>query len=1113
MEDILEFDPATEFQVIDTFEFEELIQRPEALRLFTLEEQLLDYFDVRLPKGKLTRFQMDEISDEVDRMKDAYLSAVQPTDTLYDVKQYRTARMPSWIHPMFETFDLTSYNYDSQWNPLYEPSQRTIPQYYRRLISALPKPYRTMPSENPPITKKTIGRKEDETTEVQGLGPFQQTKTVIHEDGTRDIVLVDVQNTQDDLRVKGYVLDRRPLELPNPLNGHPFLASAEPGKIVTTQPFEEIYPTVDSILTHAVPTTSKPYTEGMQYLKLYDIRLNEIGWSAWKSRFPPVDMINEPQPVRSIPFPKPDESSKPSDNLQKAYASVWNSGIHPRKWLMNQEDGGALVPRMLLSKTGEAGNVPVDMVGELIDRVFPKTTPEECVAIGSFQSFMESGVSRAVFPEKKKEDYLCIPSAIIQQERREAITFGRKAWSESVEQTILREHQQLLEKFKNPKLAEKIQKYEPAGTRKESQVRKDILVLLQDPHRTDSDKGDAIEVLLRDMIPNPKKVYVDAENSFVVCSHTLSVLRGDLEREPDEFYRDWTAVELGVRVCKSCGEHIGDVYVAQDEFDNDGRLIVSFDTLQTNTFEGESQFAVSLRELKKTINPDHSGEVILYIILSLLQVLPNESQLLPVLHFIRDLSKALKGLAQKKKIGADAQNRVDGILGLTGAIVLLQTHQPYLIPRRSFGSKAIMLSGYPRDTTDAKTKGIIDTLLYILKTTFEAFPGTFKGNILPFIRSVVSKPADVREEANKFLNTAVAKFRAPFESARANYISPVEETINKSVALPVIQATKLEFQPKESVAGKPVIPVCKSVQPMAVLEAKKSAILTQKALVLWEDLEASARAKYISDKGSNIVSLETSTADDIRRRISVGFPKNLKLLEPLKVFFGDAKDGVSVLSVMSRLLDILSKENSIPQGTIQTIQSAIVSTQTKISASLLRDVSIGFAYSLMKVISDSPNVSGIERLLQGAIRRDLVLRMMMTKRFEAEKIERGLRARERETLKQRLRKMNDTEREVTKKLLDIGIAPYIITNQDREMFSKEFNIREEVDVLAEGIVDDNQPPEGYNDTRDYVDDELPITETANEMNVDNGDYGDRAVRDYEDYTTVPTYDNDEDYGV
>jgi len=243
MEDFLEFDPATEFQVIDTFEFEELIQRPEALRLFTLEEQLLDYFDVRLPKGKLTRFQMDEISDEVDRMKDAYLSTVQPTDTLYDVKKLRTARMPSWIHPLFDTFELEGYHYVSQWGPLYQPEQRSIPQYYRRMISALPKPYQTVPSENPPITKNTVGRKDDETTQVRGLGPYEQTRTVIHEDGTREVALIEMANTQDDLRVKGYILDQRPLDLPNPLQAHPFLSSTEAGKIITTEPFEEIYPT------------------------------------------------------------------------------------------------------------------------------------------------------------------------------------------------------------------------------------------------------------------------------------------------------------------------------------------------------------------------------------------------------------------------------------------------------------------------------------------------------------------------------------------------------------------------------------------------------------------------------------------------------------------------------------------------------------------------------------------------------------------------------------------------------------------------------------------------------------------------------------------------------
>jgi len=1044
-------------------------------------------------------------------MKDAYLAAVQPTDTLYDIKQQRTVRMPSWVHPMFDKFDIKKYNYAYDWDPLYQPEQRSIPQYYRRMISALPKPYRTTASESVPITANTSGRKEDETTEVIGLGIYEQTKTVIHEDGTRTIVMVGMANTSDDLRVKGYVLDQRMLDLPNPLGGHPFLASTEMSKVVTTEPFEEIYPSVDSILTHAVPTTSDPYTEGMKYLKLYDIRISEIPWSAWKSRFPPVDIIETPPPVKSIRFPAPDDSSKPSENLQKAYSSAWKAGIHPRKWLTSQEDAGALVSRMLLSKVGEAGNVSVDMVGEMIDRVFPSTTPEECILTNSFQSFLESGVSRYT----KDGKFLCIPNAIIQQERREAITLGRIAWSESVEQKILRDYQQLLEKFKNPILAEKIEKYEAAGSRKESQLRKDILILLQDPHRTPSDKADAIEVILKDAIPDEKKVYLDADKSFIVCSHTLAVLHGDMERDPHEFYREWTTTELGVNVCKSCGEHMGQVYEVNDEFDNDGHLIVSFDILPTSSFQGESQidtFTVSLKELKKVINPEHAGEVILYIVMSLLQVLPSEAQLLPVLSFMRDLSKALKSIAQKKKISTDAQNRVDGILGVTGAIILLQTHQPFLIPRRAFGSKPIMLSGYPRDTADPATKGIIDSLLYILKVTFEAFPGTFSGNILPFIRSLSSKTSDVREEANKFLQTASTKFKALFESAKLHYTTPIEEAISKSVALPVIQASKVTFAPKETVTGEPIIPICKSVMPMSILEAKKPPVTSQKPLALWEDLEATSRAKFVSDKGSNIVKLQSFTADDVRRRISIGFPKNLKLLESLKTFLNEARDGTAVLSVVVRLLDLLSKEATFPQDVVKATRSAITEIQTKISPSLLRDVSLGFAYSILKVISDNPNVSGLERMIQGSLRRDIVLRMVMTKQLDAEKLERGLRARERETLKQRLRKMNDSEREITKKLLDIGIAPYIITNQDREMFSKELNIREEADTLATGIVDENQPVEGYNDTRDYMDDELPVTETGQELNVDVGEYGDRAVRDYNDYTTVPTYDDNEGYG-
>jgi len=51
MEKDLVFEPS-EFEIIETQEFEEELQRPEELRFFTLQEQLDDYYDKVLPEKK-----------------------------------------------------------------------------------------------------------------------------------------------------------------------------------------------------------------------------------------------------------------------------------------------------------------------------------------------------------------------------------------------------------------------------------------------------------------------------------------------------------------------------------------------------------------------------------------------------------------------------------------------------------------------------------------------------------------------------------------------------------------------------------------------------------------------------------------------------------------------------------------------------------------------------------------------------------------------------------------------------------------------------------------------------------------------------------------------------
>lgn len=106
--------------------------------------------------------------------------------------------------------------------------------------------------------------------------------------------------------------------------------------------------------------------------------------------------------------------------------------------------------------------------------------------------------------------------------------------------------------------------------------------------------------------------------------------------------------------------------------------------------------------------------------------------------------------------------------------------------------------------------------------------------------------------------------------------------------------------------------------------------------------------------------------------------------------------------------------------------------------------------------------------------------------------------------------MNDTEREITKTLLEIGISSYIITNVDRELFAREYK---PLEPENEKEPDELVPEEGYNDTRDYVENgDVPLGQDGQQMEVDYGDYGDRAVRDYDDYGTTGVMDDGEGYG-
>jgi hypothetical protein len=1033
MAEVLTFDPQSEFEILETFDFEEEIQRPENLRFFTLKDQLADYFQKMLPKEKnVSKFEIKRLAREVDRFEEAYTNAVTITDTDYKVDQLRKSLNVPWVKGIYEKFEYTKYSFQTDWAPLFAKENRSTPQYYNRMMTALPKPYKTTGNEGIPLSKDSTLIDEDGVTTIHALSNYLRSKTVIHEDGTLDVNLVPMANTGDDIRVKGYYLEKRELEIPNPLADHPFLSTNMPSKIITDEPLLDIFPSIQTIVAHGVPNTTDPYGEGMKFLKLYDVKLNQISWDSWKKQFPPVDTITVTPSVVSVTFPESQEETHPSKSLQDSYANKWNVGLTPRFWLMNQEDGGNFVIKMLLSRANEAGNVAVVPVEAEPETKFPYSTPEECYNFDTFESFIESGVYRApnwndfnkaIDQGKIVPKGTCITASFIQQEQTKLISHGRKVWSET--NTILDDHAKLLKRFQKSETAKKDEKFEKVERRPDSELRRHVLSIFNDTQRTELDKAEDIQKLVTDL-QVVGRTYIDKADLFVVCSHTLSLLKGGLIEDRLGFYDEWTSVVDGSRVCKFCGEEINkDVIIAQDDFDSDGHLLISYDSLPTNVFHGDSQiasFTTSLQSIQKMLIVGRTSENILYLMLSLLQVLPEEKQLLPILQTIREVSEPLR---KSPKISQQVKDRLEGVFGIIGITILLQTHNPFLYPRRSVSK----LTGYPRDSDDPKKSDIVSSLLTVLKAPYEQSPNLFKGATTEIFKEIVNNSRKVKDEVVKYMAPFVTKFKPQLEESRIRYeqSKPLEIALKQEIEFPLIHVTKTSYDINDKPEKEEMPTICLVPSPQSYIVGSKLPIVSQDPLKLQDSIQQSPNAVEVVSAKSKIP-VVTFSDSEIRKMKTIGIPSVFSKNERIVNFLKSKEDSIAFVTFLNRLLDILSQQKFDIQKLITYRTSVVYLSSDK---SLTRDIVIGLIY---EVLNDVSKKAPLVKIINEAIKQDTIMKMIFLTSTEAEAENEALRTSERETLKKKLRTMNDTEREITKMLLDIGIADFLITNADREFF-------------------------------------------------------------------------------
>lgn len=1101
--DILIFNPATEYQVVEEFEFDELIERPQEVRFFTLTEQTTNFLEKLLPKtGKVSKAALAKAEHEVSSLKKLYSAILKETPTGFEETVLtRPVSLPWVTYSNSGAKSVTPFSW-SGWTPLYASDRGLGANYYFQMLDSLPKSSIFFAEGDGHAVYPAI------VNGVKALGMYNYTKTAYREDGTFRIQMVPRPDTQDVAKFTGYTIEVPNPAPPNPLEGHPFLGAREaPLTIDTIEDLPTILPSVEAIFEHAVPRTANPYKDALPFMRLYDIKLSQVPWKVWKDSFPPAEMVEEGAPPIEIPI-KADAAQAPAKVLTDVYKSPWYVGLSTRKWLSQQLDGGTLVSKILLSQAGNLGPIAVPPPSLLPPAVPIIGTSEDCLpsTITTFEDFASRGIYRtpkcdvcgwyghgaSTCPDRKgpasqefKVGGGCIPLALISAERDEAPYIGKAPWTPGTDASILQDYQQLISKYTErvveivPKVEESTPSIPPSETREL------IVSILADKDRTEDDMLTDIRILLDDTEHViTKHTYLDKETSqFLICEHTLDQLAGDFD---DDAIRKWSVLYAGYRVCQFCGERIVNVLEAQDEFDEQGRVIQyrSKTTKATFITDDHLSFSASLKKLGTLFNLTAPAEDIFYLLLSLLQVLPEEEQLKPILDFVRSESAKVQSKIEGKKLSAKQTGDINlalSIFGFNGMVILMQTAKPQLLPRRSFGSKPVILRGFPRDTDDSTDAPLIDSLLNVLANTFESYPTTFKGSSVILLRNVLNDRKNVR----KVLISSMTKQFVPVFKRELRDASDAHVTVyvlSNAFQPPIVRPARdiSYLSPSSQISDVPQTRFkCTNPSPPWLTPSMPFSF-RQEELKIIVQLRPSKRAVAVPSAATTILYPDIQM-DEIRNRIKRKVPAFKPLSTVLTI---DAPE--MLRNILLEWMASIAQSKTTPEGVRVYIRTTIPLVENAyLDPSTLRDYIKGILIEFVaQIISDETLTSILERSLT----ENIAIRSLLTKAEEAKKNVDYLRAREREEFKDRMRRLPDAQREITKVLIDKGLAAYLITKEDREIFSKELQDRMTVEAPPR-LEDDDE-----NEDRD-VGPQGEVPEVGGvELQDDYGDYGDRRAR-------------------
>ena len=314
------FEPEDYIVIGETIEVDETIQRPEKVRFYTLEEQLVDATEKLIPRDRrYSRYDLDQIKYEVSRYEALYNKFIRQSMEGYSVADVETPSKLDWVHPAVPLADnrafLGEFDYKTAYAATTGPDMARVPGYYPRMVGTLPIKKFGEGAYPFQIDRPTVVMFNDPKISEKYMAnpPFSHPRTVRHSDQESTILMVKLGDTADTIRINGYRLEKRPVDIPNPNPDHPFFKANEETYIDVAGPLSDILPSIDAVMEHGVPVTRDPYGEGQKYLKVYDVRLDNISWALWRTRFPPVEPLTQTPQIEGLAFPKPAQNARPME--------------------------------------------------------------------------------------------------------------------------------------------------------------------------------------------------------------------------------------------------------------------------------------------------------------------------------------------------------------------------------------------------------------------------------------------------------------------------------------------------------------------------------------------------------------------------------------------------------------------------------------------------------------------------------------------------------------------------------------------------------------------------------------------------------------------------------